>query len=106
MPSTVTTASPSLALWGGYECTVNRVGDQWFDQTLRSGHQDRAEDLDLFAGLGIRALRYPALWERISPDRPEERDWRWTDERLAEEKVALRWGPVLRAAIEAGRAYG
>ncbi|HST92504.1 MAG TPA: family 1 glycosylhydrolase, partial [Brevundimonas sp.] len=82
MPSTSESDSPSLALWGGYECTVNRVGDQWFDQTMRSGHQDRAGDLDLFAGLGLRALRYPALWERISPETPEERDWRWTDERL------------------------
>ncbi|HEX8415554.1 MAG TPA: hypothetical protein VF637_16990, partial [Sphingomicrobium sp.] len=34
--------------------------------------------------LGIRKLRYPALWERISPNDPEDRDFRWTDERLAE----------------------
>jgi dTDP-4-dehydrorhamnose reductase len=74
----------SLELWGGYECTVNRVGDQWFDQTPRSGHEDRIEDLQLFADLGIRSLRYPALWERISPDRPEQQDFRWTDERLGE----------------------
>ena len=31
---------------------------------------------------------------------------RWTDERLAEETVALRWGRVLREAMEAARAYG
>ncbi len=74
----------SLELWGGYECTVNRVKDSWFDQTPRSGHEDRIEDLALFAALGIRSLRYPALWERISPDSPEKRDFRWTDERLAE----------------------
>jgi dTDP-4-dehydrorhamnose reductase len=74
----------SLELWGGYECTVNRVGDQWFDQTPRSGHEDRIEDLQLFADLGMRSLRYPALWERISPDSPERRDFRWTDERLPE----------------------
>ena len=73
-----------LELWGGHECTVNRVGDSWFDQTVRSGHEDRIEDLALFADLGIRKLRYPALWERISPGDPEVRDFRWTDERLAE----------------------
>lgn len=71
-------------LWGGHECTVNRVGDRYFDQTVRSGHEDRASDLRLFADLGIRSLRYPVLWERISPDRPDERDFAWTDERLAE----------------------
>ena len=74
----------SLELWGGYECTVNRVKDSWFDQTPRSGHEDRIEDLALFAGLGMKSLRYPALWERISPDSPEQRDFRWTDERFAE----------------------
>jgi dTDP-4-dehydrorhamnose reductase len=74
----------SLELWGGYECTVNRVGDQWFDQTQRSGHHDRIEDLHLLSDLGMQAVRYPALWERISPDDPDQRDFRWTDERLGE----------------------
>jgi dTDP-4-dehydrorhamnose reductase len=74
----------SLELWGGYECTVNRVGDQWFDQTKLGGHEDRPEDLQLFAALGMRSIRYPALWERISPDHPELRDFQWTDERFAE----------------------
>jgi dTDP-4-dehydrorhamnose reductase len=74
----------SLELWGGYECTVNRVGDEWFDQTLRSGHEERLDDLQLIAKLGMRSVRYPALWERISPDAPDQRDFRWTDERLAE----------------------
>ncbi len=71
-----------LELWGGYECTVNRVRDQWNDQTPRSGHEHRISDLELFAELGITELRYPALWERISPQRPDEHDFRWTDERL------------------------
>jgi dTDP-4-dehydrorhamnose reductase len=74
----------SIELWGGYECTVNRVGHEWFDQTPRSGHEERIEDLQLFADLGVRSLRYPALWERISPQAPEKRDFRWADERLAE----------------------
>src|SRR6478672_12242390 len=73
-----------LELWGGYECTVNRVGDAWYDQTPRSGHEHRIDDLALFAGLGMRSLRYPALWERIAPDAPGQRDFRWTDERLPE----------------------
>jgi dTDP-4-dehydrorhamnose reductase len=73
-----------MELWGGHECTVNRVGGRWFDQTPRSGHEHRIEDLALFADLGLRKLRYPALWERISPDHPERRDFRWTDERLPE----------------------
>jgi len=49
-------------LWAGVECTINRVGDEYFDQLRFSGHRDRLEDLDRFAALGIRTLRYPVLW--------------------------------------------
>lgn len=75
---------PPLELWGGHECTVNRVKDRWYDQTIRTGHEDRLEDLERFADLGLAALRYPVLWERISPDAPDKADWRWSDERLTE----------------------
>lgn len=71
-----------LEVWGGHEFTVNRVGGAYFDQTLLSGHQERPDDLERFAALGLQALRYPALWERICPDRADLFDWSWTDERL------------------------
>jgi dTDP-4-dehydrorhamnose reductase len=70
-----------LQLWAGHECTVNRVGDSFFDQTVMSGHHDRIGDLDRFASLGVSALRYPVLWERVAPDTAP--DWRWSDQRLA-----------------------
>jgi dTDP-4-dehydrorhamnose reductase len=73
----------SLELWGGVECTVNRVGSQTFDQLRRSGHDVRLTDLDRFADLGIKTLRYPVLWERVQERGPEEFDWRWSDERLS-----------------------
>jgi dTDP-4-dehydrorhamnose reductase len=69
-------------LWGGIECTVNRVGDRYFDQVVRTGHDRRITDLDLIAGLGIKALRYPVLWERVVPIDPSSPDWTWSDERL------------------------
>ena len=70
-----------LEVWGGHECTVNRIGGVWRDQTLMSGHHDRIEDLDLFAGLGLKALRYPVLWERTEIA-PGLFDWSWADARL------------------------
>jgi dTDP-4-dehydrorhamnose reductase len=93
---TDTTAVPhrEIHLWGGIECTVNRVGERWFDQTRRSGHADRPDDLDRFAALGFRALRYPALWERIAPTSLDHPDWSWTDERLARLRT-LGMDPVL-----------
>lgn len=83
-PQRLGAPAPALELWGGHECTVNRVGDRYFDQTVRSGHHSRIEDLARFAEIGFKALRYPVLWERVAPHRPDERDWAWTDERLAE----------------------
>lgn len=69
-------------MWGGIECTHNRVGNRYFDQLDRNGHAERIEDLDRFAALGLRTLRYPVLWERTAPSGVERADWRWPDERL------------------------
>ena len=71
-----------LELWAGHECTVNRVGNVWRDQTRLTGHHDRIEDLTAFARLGIRKIRYPVLWERVAPHSPDIMDWTWTDKRL------------------------
>jgi dTDP-4-dehydrorhamnose reductase len=73
----------ALELWAGVECTVNRVGDEFYDQLERNGHAERDEDLDLFATLGVSAMRYPILWERTAPEGLERADWTWPDARLA-----------------------
>ncbi len=71
-----------LELWGGVECTVNRVGDRFFDQMERNGHAWRDDDLERFASLGLKALRYPLLWERLAPEQSLVTDWSWADRRL------------------------
>jgi len=73
-----------MELWGGHECTVNRVADRFCDQSRLTGHDVRIDDLQLFADLGIKRLRYPVLWERAGPDRPGEHDFSWSDARLSE----------------------
>ena len=70
-----------LQLWGGVEGSVVRVGDAWRDQMRETGHQDRIEDLDRIAALGIRTLRYPVLWERCAPG-PAWCGWEWHDARM------------------------
>jgi dTDP-4-dehydrorhamnose reductase len=84
----------SLELWAGVECSVNRVGDEFFDQLERNGHARRASDLELFAEMGITRLRYPVLWERTAPDGLERADWSWADERLARLRE-LRISPIV-----------
>ena len=53
-----------MEIWGGIECTINRVGEVYYDQLDYQGHYDRIADIDLIADLGIRKLRYPVLWEK------------------------------------------
>ena len=62
--------------WGGIECTINRVGNNYFDQLAKNGHFGRPDDLEKIAELGIRKLRYPILWEYTAPDSPQEIDYK------------------------------
>jgi dTDP-4-dehydrorhamnose reductase len=72
-----------IEIWGGIECTINRVGDQYFDQSEYSGHYKRGtDDLDLVASLGIKMLRYPVLWERHQPNQNGVIDWSFAEKSL------------------------
>lgn len=76
-------AVSKLELWGGVECTVNRVRDEFLDQLKLTGHHSRIEDLERLAELGVRAVRYPILWERCALTAGSEQfDFSWTDARM------------------------
>jgi dTDP-4-dehydrorhamnose reductase len=83
-----------LELWGGVECTMLRVRDNWRDQLRETGHYHRTSDLDLIASLGVSQLRYPVLWERVASRSLTELDWTWPDARLARLR-ALRVEPIV-----------
>lgn len=82
-----------LVLWGGLECTVVRIGEQFRDQLDETGHRRRLDDLERIAALGIRTLRYPVLLETVAPKHPDDCDWRWHDERLGRMR-ALNMSPI------------
>lgn len=70
------TVTTPLQIWAGLECTINRVGDAYFDQLQYSGHYGRVkEDVAAIAALGVKTLRYPILWERHQPEKNVEIDW-------------------------------
>ncbi|TDH21441.1 NAD-dependent epimerase/dehydratase family protein [Segetibacter sp. 3557_3] len=73
-----------VEIWGGIECSINRVGDRYMDQTLLSGHYTREDDIQRFAALGISAMRYPVLWEKHAPEPNREIDWFETERKLNE----------------------
>ena len=71
-----------LELWGGVECSLVRVGNDVRNQLVETGHSNRPEDIDALAELGVKAVRYPILWELVAPESPNELDFTWHDERL------------------------
>jgi dTDP-4-dehydrorhamnose reductase len=71
-----------LELWGGVECSLVRVGDDYRNQLVETGHWARPSDIDSMAEIGIKAVRYPILWETVAPDSPRKLDFAWHDERL------------------------
>lgn len=83
-----------LELWGGAECTVNRVGDQYLEQLGRTGHLYRLSDFERFAALGVKALRQSVLWETTAPDGKEAARWEWADAAL-EKLGQLRIRPIV-----------
>jgi dTDP-4-dehydrorhamnose reductase len=72
-----------MQVWGGLECTVNRVGERYFSQLDRDGYATEVDDIARLAVLGLHAIRFPVLWERVAPFGLEAADWSWTDCRLA-----------------------
>ncbi|MBB1284006.1 dTDP-4-dehydrorhamnose reductase [Flavisolibacter sp. BT320] len=85
MQATETTNYPEV--WGGIECTINRVHDRFFDQLAYSGHYTREGDIAQLAETGIRKIRYPILWEKHQPQRESTIDWTWTQNQLGELKA-------------------
>ncbi len=69
-------------IWGGIECTINRVGDQYFDQLEMSGHYNRQGDIDALCATGITSVRYPVLWERYQPVKEKDPDFSEATQRL------------------------
>src|SRR5215213_493985 len=72
-----------LEIWGGVECTINRVGDIFRDQLDYTGYYTRENDIDLFAGLGFKAFRFPILWEKHQPAKDTIIDWSWAESQLS-----------------------
>jgi dTDP-4-dehydrorhamnose reductase len=75
-------ALEGLALWGGFECSVVRVGEGLRNQLGETGHDDRPDDLERVARLGVKTIRYPLLRETVSPERPDACDWSVADARF------------------------
>ncbi|WP_207429310.1 family 1 glycosylhydrolase [Pedobacter sp. SYSU D00535] len=75
-------SSQSVEIWGGIECTINRVKDRYMDQLEFSGHYHRDKDIELLAQIGIKRLRYPVLWEKHQLEPGSKINWDISEKNL------------------------
>jgi dTDP-4-dehydrorhamnose reductase len=71
-----------IELWGGIECSVNRVGDVYHDQLELAGYYDNQSKTDAVLSLNFKTLRFPILWEKHQPVADNEPDWQWSEAQL------------------------
>ena len=82
-------------IWGGLECSFNRVKDLYMDQLHYCGHYQRIDaDIERIASLNIKALRYPIIWERLHPHPGHAINWSTVDAALS----ALQKYPIMPIA--------
>ncbi|MET0243542.1 MAG: family 1 glycosylhydrolase [Flavitalea sp.] len=82
------------AIWGGIECTINRIGDSYYDQLEIGGHYRRQGDLKMISSLGIKKIRYPILWEKHQPTEDTIPDFTWVSAQL-EQLASLNIIPIV-----------
>jgi dTDP-4-dehydrorhamnose reductase len=82
MTSKETVQESLPAIWGGMECTINRVGNDFIDQLDTNDYYNKPEYLDAVISLGIKTLRFPVLWEKHQPVDGEPVDWSFTTTQL------------------------
>ena len=75
-----------IELWGGIECTINRIQNSYCNQLEYAGFYNRHDDIDNIAALGIKALRYPVLWEKYQPYSHTPIRWKRAEEDIAKLK--------------------
>lgn len=69
-------------IWGGIECTVNRIEDLFHDQLDRPEHCVPLDEVSRVKELGIKALRFPVIWERMQPEKGPISSNKWPDKAL------------------------
>ncbi len=74
-------------VWGGIECTINRVKDVFNDQ-LEHADFYQQQFIDPIINLGIQKVRFPVLWERHQPVADQPIDWSWTQNQLTKFEAA------------------
>lgn len=73
---------PLFSLWGGLECTINRVQSTYYDQFQLAGHYDNNKLMHEFNDLEFSAFRFPVLWEKYGSAGSSSPEWQFADNQL------------------------
>ena len=68
-------------VWGGMECTINRVNDRFTDQFELNGFYDN-NFIDRIIELNIKKIRFPVLWEKHQPEKDKPVCFKWVASQL------------------------
>jgi dTDP-4-dehydrorhamnose reductase len=73
---------PAIPVWGGIECTINRLEDRFFDQLEMNDFYASQTAIEAIASCGIKTFRFPVLWEKHEPSLHGPIDWSWAQSQL------------------------
>ncbi len=66
-----------IPIWGGIECSINRVGNNFYDQLEMNGFYDSDENIQALVACNIKTIRFPILWERHESVKGCVINWSW-----------------------------
>ncbi len=66
-------------IWGGIECTINRLQDSYLDQLAIADLYNNFTYIESIIDLGLKQIRFPILWERHQPGLHTIIDWSFTE---------------------------
>lgn len=77
----ISESNAGIPVWGGMECTINRVGDEFKDQLEYAGYYEKNYLKDI-TGLGFHTIRFPVLWEKHQPCKHKDPSFTWASGQL------------------------
>src|SRR5205809_5751195 len=72
----------AIPIWGGIECTINRLQNRFYDQLEMTGFYENPDQINSILKTGVQTLRFPVLWEKHQPIKNEVIDWEWSEKQL------------------------
>ena len=71
-----------IPVWGGIECTINRVENTFYDQLEMNGFYDSDDHIKALISCNVKVVRFPVLWEKHERVLNSQIEWEWAEGQL------------------------